>query len=170
MVVDNLQFWGNYFMGREHVQLLYQNTLRKWERDRTIVTMKLRGICECFLNRLLVWIESVNFLFNMNGIYECFLYCLLIWMESLNVFLIVCLNEWNLRIYFIICWHEWNMWMFYYLFIYMNGICECFLYCSLYEWNLWMFSSLFIYVNGICECFLYCLFIRMESVNVFFNC
>ena len=103
-----------------------------------------RGICECFLNRWLVWIESVHFVSlsnNMNGIYGCFLYCFFVWMESLHVFLIVCLNEWNLWIYFIICLHEWNMWIF----------------------------LLYAYIYEVFKCFLRSLFIWMESLNVFFN-
>jgi hypothetical protein len=88
-----LQLRGKYLMGGEQVQLVYQNTLKTRERDRTIGTMKFERNFECFLNRRLVWIESVNFAslsINMNGIYECFLYCLLVWMESLHVFVIVC--------------------------------------------------------------------------------
>jgi hypothetical protein len=90
----------------------------------------------------------------MNGIWEYFLRRLYIWMESVNVF--------------IICLYEWHLGIFSLLFVYMNGICECFLYCFLLD------------KNGICECFLYCflyewflwmfssrLYIWMESVNVF---
>jgi hypothetical protein len=88
------------------------------------------------------------------------------------------------NVFFFVCLYTWNLWMFCSSFIYMNGICECFLYClfiwmeyvnvfiivCLYEWNLWMFSLLFVYMNGICECFLYGLFIWIESVKVFFIC
>ena len=77
-------------------------------------------------------------------------------MESVNVFFIDPL-------------YEWNMWMFSLIFVnwmeYMNGF---FIVC-LYEWNLWMFSLSLVYMNGICECFLYRLFRRMESVNVFYT-
>jgi hypothetical protein len=120
---------------------------------------------------LFIWIESMDVLYN-----------LFIWIEYIDVF-------------FIICWYEWNMWMLSVLFVCMNGISECFLYCfyingiyacllcrlftymefsdvlfaiNLCELNMRMLSFLFVYMNGTCECYLYCLLIWMESVNVFF--
>jgi hypothetical protein len=80
---------------------------------------------------------------NSYGICESFFHYLLTWMESLNVFTI--------------CLCKWHFWMLFYDFY-------------LYEWNMRMFSLLFVYMNGICECFLYGLFIWIESVKVFFNC
>ena len=103
LVVVNIQFRDKNNMGREHVQLLFQNITQKWERDWTIGTMNFE--------------------------------------ESVNAFLFICLNKWNL-------------WMFYLLFLYINGIWECFFIDPLYEWNLGMFSLLILYMNGICECFL----------------
>ena len=118
---------------------------------------------------LFIWIESMDVLYN-----------LFIWIEYIDVF-------------FIICWYEWNMWMLSVLFVCMNGISECFLYCfyingicacllcrlftymefsdvlfaiNLCELNKWMLSFLFVYMNGICGCF-YNLFISLK-VGFFF--
>jgi hypothetical protein len=98
-VVDWSLFWGIYFMGREHVQLLYQSTPYKWERDRTIGTMNFERFVNVFL---IVCLNQVNLsmfsslLIYMNGLCEYLFSSLLIWMESVNVFFIVCLYEWTL--------------------------------------------------------------------------
>jgi hypothetical protein len=179
LVVDNLQFRGKYLMGREHVQLLFQNITQKWERDWTIGTMNFEEsiffiIC---LNEWNLWMLFVLILY-MNGICACFywsficmesvnffFYWSFIWMESVNVFSIDPL-------------YAWNMWMFL-LILYMNGICECFFIDPLYEWNLWMFYLMFVnwmesmnvfFIVYLYEwnrwMFLYCLLIWMDSVNV----
>ena len=104
LVVDNLHFRGKYIMGREHVQLLFQNITQKWERDWTIGTINFEESVKAFfiicLNEWNLWMFSVLFLYII-GICECF-------------FLIDPLYEWNLG-------------MFSLLILYMNGICECFL-------------------------------------------
>jgi hypothetical protein len=99
LVVDNLQFRGKYLMGREHVQLLFQNITQKWERDWTIGTMNFEESVEVF------------FIICLN---EWNLWMLFVWMESVHVFIDPL--------------YEWNLWMFLFLLIlYMNGICECFI-------------------------------------------
>ena len=75
-----------------------------------------------------------------------------------------------MNVFFFVCLYRWNLWIFVRrLFIWMEYVNVFFMVC-LYEWNIWMFSLLFVYMNGICECFLYGLFIWIESVKVFFNC
>ena len=70
------------------------------------------------------------------------------------------------KAFFIICLNEWNLWMCSVLFLYINGIWECFLYWSF----IWMgYVNVFFnvcWLNGIYECFLYRVLIWMESVNV----
>jgi hypothetical protein len=109
-----------------YIKTLYRNERGIWQLRQWIS----RRTCECFLIICLyewnIWI---------------FFYNLFIWIESMDVL-------------FIICLYEWNMWMLSVLFVCMNGISECFLYCF--------------YMNGIYACLLCRLFILMEFSDVFF--
>ena len=111
----------------------------------------MNWVCDVFF--IICWYEwnqwMLSLLFTcLDGIFECFLNRMFKWMESVNMF------------YYLLTWMEYvNVFticvqMFSSPFNYMNGVCACFLHHCLYEWNKWMFSS--------------SLFIRMESVNVFF--
>ena len=140
LVVDNLQFRGKYLMGREHVQLLFQNITQKWERDWTIGTMNFEESVEVFfiicLNEWNLWILLVLILY-LNGICAFFfidpLYEWNLWM----FFLIDPLYEWNLWMFFSIYpLYAWNMWMlFYWSFIWMESM-NVFFIVYLYEWIL----------------------------------
>ena len=143
LVVDNLQFRGKYLMGREHVQLLFQNITQKWERDWTLVQCISRNMWK--LSLLSVW---------MNGICECVLYCSFISMVSGNVFFIDPL-------------YEWDMWMFSLMFVdWMESMNVFFIVC-LYEWNLWMFLYCFLtWMDSVKGFYIMCIW--MESVNLFF--
>jgi hypothetical protein len=99
--------------------------LHNWDNKSLVESVNVfLVVCLYELN---LWMFSLLFAC-MNGLYECFLNRWCKWMESVNVFFHFLLTWIEYGNMFTICLCKWNLCMPFLWFIYMNALCDCFLY------------------------------------------